>query len=78
MVTASQAALLSAACQELANQILNDPEPTPVNVDALYESVLGMRDLFKDVADNPTAYANGELLKTLKRLRKAQKQLGSS
>ena len=70
LVTASQAALLSAACQEtLVKAYADDGEDPRGLCDALAQ----LRDFFADVAENPTNYANGEILKTLKRIRRAQK-----
>lgn len=62
-VTGSQAALLSAACQETIYAAATG-ESTP---EGLLESLVNLRDLFADVAERPTAYpVNGNMARTLK------------
>ena len=70
-ITASQAALASAACQETL-RVMDGGYP------AIEKNITDLRDFFARVAEHPLEYADGELLKTLKRVRRAHKRGASS
>ena len=72
-ITGSQAALLSAACQEALYRM--DEQAGAVDYPAgLADSFIQLRDFFKDVTERPTAYpVNGSMARTLKVMKRRRK-----